>query len=120
MSFGEILERIWQIAKISSAALFLTAVATLVIFLLASEEQQRGDLSESLTITIVILVGAVLAAASLATMIHEFFARISRQDPNPGRAELGPVFERYVKWFSYVIGPVMVSYGVVRIIEVLK
>ena len=119
MSVGEILRGIWQIAKTIYAALFLTAVATLVVVLLASAEQQR-DLSGSLTVTIVILVGAVLTAASLATVVHELFARFSRQDPRLNRPELGSVFERYVKWFSFVIGPVMVSYGVVRIIEVLK
>ena len=120
MRIGEVLGRVWRIAKISYAALLLAALATLVVFLLVSAEQQLGDLSESLTMTIVILVGAVLAAASLATMLHEVFARASRQDLHTDRAELGSVFERYVKWFSYVIGPVMVSYGVVRIIEVLK
>lgn len=120
MSVGEIWGKIWQIAKIIYAALLLTAAAVIVIFLLVSAEQQQQDLSESLTVTIIILVGAILTAASLATVMHEFFARSGRPDPGPYRAELGPVFERYVKWFSYVIGPVMVSYGVVRIIEVLK
>ena len=119
MSVGGILRGIWQVAKAIYAASLLTMAAVIVVVLLVFAEQQQG-LSESLTITIVILVGAILTAASLATAVHEIFARFSRQDYRPDRVELGAVFERYVKWFSYVIGPVMVSYGVVRIIEVLK
>ena len=120
MSVGGILRGIWLVAKAIYAASLLTMVAVIVVVLLVFAERQQGGLSESLTITIVILVGAILTAASLATVVHEFFARFSRQNPRPYRADLGSVFERYVKWFSYVIGPVIVSYGVVRIIEVLK
>lgn len=120
MSIGEILRRIWQIAKVIYMASLLSTATALVILLLAYMEQLQLDLSESLTMTIIILVGAILSAALLATVFHEFFARSNRQNPRQFRADLGPVFERYVKWFSYVIGPVIVSYGVVRIIEVLK
>lgn len=120
MSIGELGSRIWRIAKIIYATLFLTTIAGLAVLLLIFIGQLQQDLSQSLTITIIILVGAILIAASLATAFHEFFARISRQDPRPYGADLGSVFERYVKWFSYVIGPVIVSYGVVRIITALQ
>lgn len=120
MSIGEKLSRIWQIGKVIYATLALATIAGLVVLLLAYAEQQQRDLSQSLTITIIILVASILSAASLATIVQELFARTSRQNPRPYGADLGSVFERYVKWFSYVIGPVIVSYGVVRIITALQ
>ena len=120
MSILELLSRIWQIAKFIYSTLLLTMAAALVVLLLTYAEQSQQDLSQSLTITIIILVAEILSAASVATIFHEFFARTNRQTPRSSRMDLGPVFERYVKWFSYVIGPVIVSYGVVRIITALQ
>lgn len=67
MSIGELGSRIWRIAKIIYATLFLTTIAGLAVLLLIFIGQLQQDLSQSLTITIIILVGAILIAASLAT-----------------------------------------------------
>ena len=118
-------QRIRQSVNILYAALSL-AVAVAIVFLLLAipRQQQQDNLSESLVTTIGILVGAILAAAALATLAHNAFANANRQSPHCYRAELGSVFERYVKWFSYVIGPVIASYGIVygilKVIEALK
>ncbi len=101
-------------------ALSLVAVVVFVIVLLTAAEQQRGGLTGSLTITIVMLVGAILTAAAVATLVQDLFFNVNPPSPNRERLELGSVFERYVKWFTYVIGPVIASYGVVRIIEALR
>ena len=111
--------RIWRSLIVLYAVLSLAVVVAILILLLTDAEQQ-GGLIESLTITIVILVGAILAAAAMATLVHDFFFNVSRQSPNRERLDLGSVFERYVKWFTYVIGPVIASYGAVRIIEALR
>ena len=111
---------IWQSLKLLLAVLSLTAVIALFILSLAVAEQRQEDLSGSLIFTIAILVGAILAAAALATLVHDLFANANRQSPHRYRRELGSVFERYVKWFTYVIGPVIASYGIIRIIEALK
>ena len=111
---------VWQTAKVLYTTFSLSAVLALVILLLAFAESQEQDLSETLTITIVILVGAILAAAARATLVQSIFRNATGQRPYAYRPDLGPVFERHIKWFSYVIGPVIASYGVVRIIEALK
>ena len=112
--------RIWRSLIVIYAALSLIVAVAFVILLLTTAEQQEGSLTESLTITIVMLVGAILTAATLATLAHDFFSNVNRQSPHRYRRELGSVFERYVKWFTYVIGPVIASYGIIRIIEALK
>lgn len=124
MNIRGFFQRIGQSVKILYATLSVTAIVTIAILLLIFAEQQRKSLSENLTITIVILVGSILAAAAVATLLHDVFANLNRQSPRRYGAELGSVFERYVKWFSYVIGPVIASYGIVygilRVIEALQ
>ena len=124
MNIRGFFQRIWQGVKTLYAALSLALIITFVFLLLALTSQQQEDLSDNLVTTIVILVGAILAAAALATLLHNVFANLNRQNPRRCRVELGSVFERYVKWFSYVIGPVIASYGIVygilRVIEALQ
>ena len=124
MNIRGFFQRIWQGVKILYAALSLALIITFVFLLLARSAQQQEDLSENLVTTIVILVGAILVAAALATLLHNVFANLNRQSPRRCRVELGSVFERYVKLFSYVIGPVIASYGIVygilRVIEALQ
>ena len=117
-------QRIWQAIKTLGFFLLLIVAAAIVYLSLAILAQQQADLSENLVTTIVILVGAILFAAALATLTHNVFANANRQSPRRCRVDLGSVFERYVKWFSYVIGPVIASYGIVygilRVIEALQ
>lgn len=124
MNIRGFFQRIGQVIKILGFSLLLILAAAIVYLSLALLAQQQANLSENLTITIVILVGSILAAAAVATLLHDVFANLNRQSPRRCRVELGSVFERYVKWFSYVIGPVIASYGIVygilRVIEALQ
>ena len=124
MNIRGFFQMIWQSVKIIYMALALAVAVILAYLLLTLSARQQEGLSENLGTTIGILVGAILAAAAVATLLHDVFANLNRQSPRRYGAELGSVFERYVRWFSYVIGPVIASYGIVygilRVIEALQ
>ncbi len=102
-----------------AASLMLTAFA-MGIRELANFEKLPERPFDSLTVIIAILVGSILGSAALATLVQYLFSNAGGRGVRAVGRDLGPIFERHVKWFSYVIGPVIASYGVVRIIEALR
>lgn len=65
-------------------------------------------------------VGSILVAATIATIIHNLFSNLDDSGPNFSYVRHGEVFAGYVTKFAWIIAPIVSSYGLLRIVEILR
>ena len=80
-------------------------------------EREDLTLSAQLIIALMIAVGSVLAASWIATYLHRSFSPQLQSSLRP--IDYGPIFQRYVVRFSWFVAPIVASYGVFRLVELL-
>ena len=65
-------------------------------------------------------VGSILVAATIATIMHNLFSNLDDASSNFGHIRHGDVFAGYVTRFAWIIAPIVSSYGLLRIVEILR
>ena len=114
------LKRAWQTLRFLVGMAQLAGLILIAIYLAVLAESRQAGVAETLIGTLMILVGSILGAAAVATLAHGWFATLNRPEAPSAAINMGAVFERYVTKFALVIAPVIASYGVIRILEVLR
>lgn len=84
----------------------------------------NAGLQENLYIAFLLLivgaVGSILVAATIATVMHNLFSNLDDSDSNFSHVHHGDVFAGYVTRFAWIIAPIVSSYGLLRIVEILR
>ena len=75
------LNKVWRFLRALIWAVHLTAVICTAIIAVALTELEQERIYETLTITLMILVGSILGAAAVATLAHGWFATLNRPEP---------------------------------------
>ena len=114
------LKRGWQALRFLVGMAQLAGLILIALYLAVLAESRQAGVAETLIGTLMILVGSILGAAAVAALAHGIFANINRSGRPTAAIDMGAVFERYVTKFALVIAPVIASYGVIRILEVLR
>ena len=84
----------------------------------------RAGLQENSYIAFLLLivgaVGSILVAATMATILHNLFSNLDASDPDFSHVRHGDVFAGYVTRFAWIIAPIASSYGLLRVVEILR
>lgn len=65
-------------------------------------------------------VGSILVAATIATIMHNLFSDLDDAGSNFSHVRHGDVFAGYVTRFAWIIAPIVSSYGLLRVVEILR
>lgn len=107
---------VFRFALIYSVSLAVTVAG--LVYLTAADQDDNEYIA--FFVAIFIVFGSILAAAAVATVLHRWFTDVGSPAPPPAYTNYGDVFSRYVTRFAWIISPIASSYGILRIIEILR
>ena len=108
-----------RLTQVAIIAVAIYAIPALLAGLVVFGGRKELTFAIQLLIALAIAVGSVLVASAVATYLHRSFTPefSHRRDVRP--IDYGPVFEGYVVKFSWFIAPIIGSYGLFRLVELV-